>query len=238
MDSTVYPIDCKNAAPSLVLHFRQIKEMMNDNRSITFEISINHVEDINKEDLTVQDNLSTKFLQACYEGDVKKLNQLLHTKEPINFNAKVKNGRTGFMIACNQGSLQIVKKLVRISVDQSIYLDTTDDFGMTAFMIAVNENQFDIVKYLLESPKVQIDFNKKGLQDETPFMNACYYGHKEIVELFLNSQTEIDFDARDLYGDTALTHARENGHEDIVELLEPHVCEVPQRKKAKFSKWT
>ena len=41
MDSRVYPIDEKNVAPSMVLHIRQIQEMMNENKQITFDISIN-----------------------------------------------------------------------------------------------------------------------------------------------------------------------------------------------------
>jgi len=55
MDSSVHPIDEKNVAPSMVLHIRQIQEMMNENKQITFEINIRHIDSHPEE---VNDNLS------------------------------------------------------------------------------------------------------------------------------------------------------------------------------------
>jgi len=241
MESMVHPIDCKNVSPSLVLHIRQIKEMMNENRQIMFEISINHIEDITKDGLIVQDDISTKFIQTCYENDLKSLAQLLLRKDSnrINFNAKVKNGRTGFMIACHQGSLQVVKKLVQLASNHDIDFDASDDFGLTALMMACNENHFDIVKHLLTQKSAQIDFNARGDEGETAFMIACYYGHKEIVELFLDSKVEIDLEAEDNNGDTAFTMACQNQNREIVDLLIRNVntCHRNKGGESGFDIW-
>ena len=51
-------------------------------------------------------------------------------------------------------------------------------------------------------------------------MNACYNGHKDVVQLLLEqSGGNIDFNATDYYGRTAFMEACRKSHKDVVQLL-------------------
>ena len=51
-------------------------------------------------------------------------------------------------------------------------------------------------------------------------MNACYFGHKDVVKILLEqSGGNIDFNARNDIGWTAFIFACNLGHKDVVQLL-------------------
>ena len=56
-------------------------------------------------------------------------------------------------------------------------------------------------------------------------MNACIYGHNEVVKLLLNdlkSIKNIDFNAKAIHGRTPLMNSCNNGHNEVVKSLLDH----------------
>ena len=98
---------------------------------------------------------------------------------------------------------------------------------------ACQNGETKVVQLLLE----RYNFEENGLnfQDElgaTPFMWACNYGHKNVVQLLLDHSERIDLNARNFcnwspkplssfFGKTALTIAHQRGHQDIVQMVKP-----------------
>ena len=60
--------------------------------------------------------------------------------------------------------------------------------------------------------------NTKDEYRNTPFMYACFYGHKDVVQLLLEN-SNIDLKARDYRQYTAFMIACERGHKDVVHLI-------------------
>jgi ankyrin repeat protein len=68
------------------------------------------------------------------------------------------------------------------------------------------------------------DKNFKGLNEKnnygwTPFMSACYHGHKEIVEQLIKTVGFNSLNEKNNYGSTPFHWACHNGHEEVVKLL-------------------
>ena len=85
---------------------------------------------------------------------------------------------------------------------------------------ACKKGETKIVKLLLE----RCDAEESGLniKDEygwTAFMEACYYGHKDVVKLLLEHSEKIDLNARDNCERTAFMIAWECGRKDVVKLF-------------------
>ena len=64
--------------------------------------------------------------------------------------------------------------------------------------------------------------NNKDNYGRTPFMWACYNGHKDVVKLLLDHSEGIDLNARDRWGKTAFMIACQRGRKDVVKLLLDH----------------
>ena len=80
-----------------------------------------------------------------------------------------------------------------------------------------------IVQLLLERcNSEEIGLNIKYERGYTPFMKACYYGHKDVVQLLLEHSERIELNAKNEFGWTAFMFACENGHKDVVQLLLDH----------------
>ena len=80
---------------------------------------------------------------------------------------------------------------------------------------ACKSGQTKVVQLLLERCNTEeIGWNTK---DKYGFMWACYYGHKDVVQLLLDhSEPSIDVNARGDKGLTAFIWACRNGHKDVV----------------------
>ena len=81
-----------------------------------------------------------------------------------------------------------------------------------------------VVKLLLKHyNSEESGLNAKAKYDFTPFMEACYHGHKDVVQLLLDYPNgNIDFNARTDYTHTAFMLACGNGHTEVVKILWKH----------------
>ena len=78
---------------------------------------------------------------------------------------------------------------------------------------ACQNGQTKVVQLLLECcNSEESGLNTRDKYGWTPFMWACLYGHKEVVQLLLDTtEMNIDLNARNQLGQTAFMHACRNG---------------------------
>ena len=89
---------------------------------------------------------------------------------------------------------------------------------------ACQNGETKIVKLLLERcNSEESGLNIKDINGATALMWACYNGHKDVVQLFLDhSDSNIELNARDNDGWTAFMFACYCGHKDVVKLFLDH----------------
>ena len=128
--------------------------------------------------------------EAVHSQDVKLVKQLLVNITPTMLNKKLAdysspmNG-TPLHIACRNGNLEIVKRLIEAGADKEI-----KDVGrQSPLSIAASKNYYDIAKYLIE---IGADVNSKGPNNLQPIHFACSYGKKQIIELLLSNGVDIN----------------------------------------------
>ena len=123
-----------------------------------------------------------KVFQACASGKVEIVKILLERCDaPINFNTRNADGCTAFMASCKYGHKAVVQLLLDLS-DANIDLDAEDKNGLNSFMWACQNRHADIAKLLLHHP----EFNAVEDSLNTAFGSAFFYGHTDIVQLFLD----------------------------------------------------
>lgn len=133
---------------------------------------------------------------------------LLSHGKKINVNAADRFGMTSLMIACKEGSIEIVKLLANADVN------LVDKFGTSALMYACNQKRAEIVKILLEREAIPNATTNSG---KTALMMASTNGYIDSVKLLLSPGINSDINHKDkLTGSTALLEASLHGHVGIV----------------------
>lgn len=83
------------------------------------------------------------------------------------------------------------------------------------FFDAIKNNEIDVISYFLD---IGINVNLSDNKGNTALISAIYYGHEDIVKMFLNAPS-IDINLSDKRGNTALIWAIHLYHQYIVEML-------------------
>lgn len=93
----------------------------------------------------------------------------------------------------------------------------------TSLIVASKAGDSNIVKLLLSHPQIDIAVRDIML-GKSAFLMACWYGHAEVVTLFLQ-RPDIDINEVDYNGETALHLASDEGYSNVAKLLlnEPHI---------------
>ena len=164
-------------------------------------------------DVNIPENRGqTVLIKACMLNDVDIVYRLL--KYPnIQVNAKNKNGETAFEIAFFKGFWTMVD-LLRKAGAQS---DITDLMIASRF----GDDAIQIRRLLVELPNNEINATTKN--GKTALMLACYFGHKSVVDAFIqvailrrNYKKQINFEAVNGNGNSAFMIACMSGHPGIV----------------------
>lgn len=92
-------------------------------------------------------------------------------------------------------------------------INATNELGNNALHCVIVWGDYEAAKVLLAHG---INVNQKGEEGYTPLHQACFFGHKEIVRLLLESGA--DPLARTA-GDLPFTTARLSGHDEICDLI-------------------
>ncbi|KAJ6249289.1 ankyrin repeat and socs box protein [Anaeramoeba flamelloides] len=120
-------------------------------------------------------------------------------------------GWTPLLIACQNGSLEIVKTLLDHNANLHYY-DPKD--GFSAIFISIENKHVDV---FLELFHRKADLQSVNFYSETPIHIACQVGGLEIIKIMI--ENKVDFDIKDENDMTPLMVAAENNHEEVVKLL-------------------
>jgi ankyrin repeat protein len=121
------------------------------------------------------------------------------------------HGRTGFMLAIAEGSLEMAALLLQHGAD----MEAKDKAGMTALAWAAGRPEKLTLGFLLErGANVRIQDTDTGA---TPLMLAAQNGDVGLVQLLVEG--EADLESKDGRGYTALMHAAARGHSRVVSYL-------------------
>ena len=120
-----------------------------------------------------QIQLNNQFLNACSQGNLDLVKDLLNSQEStchIDFNDE---GSQGFRVACQGGYLSVVQYLLTATpLKEDKGIDTTIAAG---FRSACETGSLEVVQYL-------VTVEDKPWNKEDGFFNACRYNHLELVE--------------------------------------------------------
>ncbi|XP_065826100.1 uncharacterized protein [Oscarella lobularis] len=132
----------------------------------------------------------------------------------VNVNEQNDNGSTSLMMACQEGHLDTVQRLVSKQCDITIRKKN----GWAALHVASFYGQTAVTKYLINHCGVNV--NEQNDHGWTSLMMACQEGHLDTVQLFVSKQCDINIRTKN--GWTALYVASYHGETAVAEYLIDH----------------
>lgn len=138
----------------------------------------------------------------------------------IDVNKKDLEGRTAFMWSCMNGSLEVVKKMMKKS---ETIINDQDYRGMTALMLASSYGRMEIVDLVLKN--ILIDTSIVNKNGRSAFMFSCQNGWFNTSKKILDESKDrnIEINRRDINGNNALMLAWNFGNcrynQDVLTML-------------------
>ena len=126
----------------------------------------------------------------------------------VDMNSKDCDGQTPLLVACKNGSEDIVKLLIENAVENGIDVNAIDDKGRSVLHNACRSQSPKCVELLLNrAEELNIDVNAPDEGGTKPILHACKQGKTEIVRLMFEQSEicNIDLTATDRLGKT-VTH--------------------------------
>ncbi|XP_047377926.1 kinase D-interacting substrate of 220 kDa isoform X9 [Sciurus carolinensis] len=153
--------------------------------------------------------ISQSVINYVEEENIPALKALLEKCKDVD--ERNECGQTPLMIAAQQGSLEIVKELIKNGANCN--LEDLDNW--TALISASKEGHIHIVEELL---KCGVNLEHRDMGGWTALMWACYKGRTEVVELLLSHGANPNVTGLQ-YSVYPIIWAAGRGHADIVHLL-------------------
>ncbi|KAK5131953.1 hypothetical protein LTR08_000465 [Meristemomyces frigidus] len=151
--------------------------------------------------------------EAAANGRHEEVSRLLQEGR-YDIDAKTRARQwTALMLACEQGHLEVVKRLIERKLD----INAQNDLGRTALHIASFHDHSRVVSALLQRRPLPAEVNVKDGKGRTPFLNAAGEGKTESVRALLHHGACLD--ELTYYGWTALHLAVENDNVETVKYL-------------------
>jgi ankyrin repeat protein len=147
----------------------------------------------------------------------------------INFNLLNNFNQNALHLAARKGQYSTVKHLVNVCKMDIFTRDANNDACLHHAAIS---GDLKTVKFLIQKAKSQNKFNieMRGYYKRTLLHTASHYGHKPLVELFLNMSADPAAEDEEGYG--VLDFTAQEGNLDVVRYLsEPPHCIPPIFKK-------
>jgi len=161
------------------------------------------------------------FNIACKEGNLETVRYLLNLG--VNTERKGEAGRTGFILACFYGYVQVVDFLIK---QNAVNVNATDKDGRTGFFLACMKGYIEIVHILI---KHDVNTEIKDIEGDTAFVYACKQNNFTMVKL-LNENRKITEES-DQNQVTGLMYACQNDFFEISNFLFRESSTFSQRTK-------
>ncbi|KAJ3433202.1 ankyrin repeat protein [Anaeramoeba flamelloides] len=160
---------------------------------------------------------SNSLYEASKNGHVKVVDELLKNGAYVD---SVVDGWTSLLIACQNGYLGTVKKLLQYGSNVTY---SEPEYGFTSLFVAIENGHFEIVQELLNfsqnenNSETNVLLDQTSLSEETPLHLATTNGNLDIIKLLIDSGSNLEsLDDCEL---TPLMCAVENDDEETVLLL-------------------
>ncbi|KAK4540052.1 hypothetical protein LTR36_009868 [Oleoguttula mirabilis] len=151
--------------------------------------------------------------EAAANGRHDEVSQLLETGR-YEIDAPTRARRwTALMLACEQGHLETVKRLI----DRKLDINALNDRGRTALHIAAYQNHGEVVNALLSRRPLPAKVNTDDGRGRTPFLDAAERGNTDSVRVLLYHGAGLNGVTRN--GWTALHLAAEGDRIETVKYL-------------------
>ena len=121
---------------------------------------------------------STALHRACHTGDVTTAETFLKLGTADAINQKDKQGRTPLFVACERGTNDASRMLLREGAKVFDYYN----LGLTALQVACKYGRVDSARLLLDNGA---EVDRGDQQTFTPLYNACVEGHVSAAKLLL-----------------------------------------------------
>ena len=132
-------------------------------------------------DLTTPNNSGTTPLVCAVRHNHTALVEFVLSLNNQNINAVAGTWGTALVVACDTGSLDIVRLLTS---QPGIDVNLPNTHGDSPFLVACDTGRLGIVQYLLELPGVDVN-QPNASNGATPLHCACGSGHLGVVDLLL-----------------------------------------------------
>ena len=153
------------------------------------------------------------------QGHVDVLNLLI--KQGAKLDREVSpSGATPYLIACQQGNVQCVKRILEAGCNR----DKKTTGGCDALIISAMQGHLKLISLLLD---YGMDLNSKTEENETPLYVACQNGHALVAQLLLFRGAEGSIVAKST-NMNAFEIAVHMEHDHIVEMFNEHTRKITQ----------
>lgn len=147
-------------------------------------------------------------------------------KNMIKYNELLKKQRENtenkdFLIACEEGKLDIVKKIIK---SKKININFQLDNNKTGLIYASKNGHFEIVKLLVEN---NVDMNIQDINKNTALMFAVLYHNDNIAEYLITQGAKLDIINN--HGSTVMHLAASVGNKKILEELDNRGMDLEYR---------
>ncbi len=154
----------------------------------------------------------TALFVAARDGNIRRVKELINAGADVN--KAMTDGTTPLFIACENGYLNIVERLLAVP---GINVNKAMTDGTTPLYVSCDKGYLNIIERLLAVPR--IDVNKSNKNNATPLFVACVRNQLNIVKRLL-AVPGIDVNKAITDNTTSpLFIACENGYLNIVERL-------------------
>jgi len=174
-----------NSIPNYILHY-QFSEILTYISGLFFlKYFREALSEGNKEKIQEHLNMRKRLLfnTACLQGDLELLN---HPEE--NLFELVEVHPIAVLSAAAEGNLEVLQKL--LEKDQHC-LDYSDDLDRTPLQMACRWGHLDAVEFILNHPG-GFDQPITDVEGRSAFIEACEYGHYDIIQLLVASSSFED----------------------------------------------
>ncbi|RLV60614.1 hypothetical protein D5018_05800 [Parashewanella curva] len=170
-------------------------------------------------DNTPIEELHQKFLDECSAGNLTSVKTLC-SKVEVDDSLCDSNGLNGLHLACKNGHVEVVKRLIKSGYD--INAPTNNEERFTALHIAISEEKHDVVEFLMTNganPSLAC-----ASDEAQPIHLAVGKRNAQLMKSLLSVQVQntaegINCLAKDSNGKSAFSIACEKGDRDIVGLM-------------------
>lgn len=167
-----------------------------------------------------QEKLIESLLQACYQNDIERVENLLKNKQ-LDINALNHSGqRNALMAAISKGYVELAEKLIKAGAD----VNQCNHYGDNALHIAASQGRLKCIELLL---RYNADLDKRSQLGRTPVAEASVLKHPSVLQALL--QAGANPNISDNSGRSPLILAANALREKSVDLLLKYNANIAQQ---------